>query len=252
MRIKATKKEVSFDRADIFEPVFFTLAYSPLFKTWISYYDFTPGFYISYDGYFSTGSNSKKGSSIWSHLLTNKSYGVFNGKKYGWALEVPTKEQMVQKSLSNIEFWMDSIRYHNNFDYALNTKLGLDRAMIYNHSNSSGYLNLITREPNNRYQASQYPKVTKNGVDILVTYDEGKWSFNDFFNRAQAVNNNVPLWNYDKNAIDKVPNPKAITYTQRWLDRLRGDWFLLRLEGGKDSRFKQMFKWINPHDNIII
>ena len=245
-------QEVDFDNRTIFEPAHFTLAYSPLFKTWISYYDFTPGFYINYDNYFSTGFNSPQGASIWSHLLTNKSFGVFYGKKYPWKIEVPTKEQYAQKIISNVEFWLDSIRYHNSYDYAINIKLGFDNAVIYNHTNSSGQLNLITREVNNRYQQTQYPKVANNQTDILVTYDEGKWSFNDFYNRTENVHGNVPLWNYDRNAIDKFENSRALTFRQRWLDRVRGDWFLIRFEGGSDTRFKQMFKWLVPQDNVVM
>lgn len=252
IRVKETKEEVMFENAEVFEPVHFTLAYSPIFKSWISYYDFTPSFYINYNGFFSTGYTTPTGTTIWSHLLTNKSYGVFNGVKYGWKVEVPTKQQYTQKMLTNVEYWIDSLRYHNEYDYAANTKLGIDRAMIYNNTNSSGMLNLVTKEKNNRYQITQYPKVTLTGTDILTSFDEGKWSFNDFFNRVEEVNSNLPLWNYDKNAIEKTPNPKAITYKNRWMDRIRGDWFLIRFEGGSDSRYKQMFKWVDPKDNIII
>lgn len=244
-------QEVDFSNYTIFEPASFTLAYSPLFKTWISYYDFKPSYYINYDGYFSTGYNTTEGSNVWSHLLTNKSFGVFNGKKYSWKIEIPSKEQFTQKMLTNVEYWIDSLRYHNSYDYAINTKLGLDRAMVYNHSNSSGQLNLVTKEVNNRFQITQYPKLTPTGTDILVAYDEGKWSFNDFYNRVANVDSNVPLWIYDNTAVEKVSNPKSISYSQRWVDRLRGDWFLIRLEGGSDTRFKQMFKWVDPKDKII-
>lgn len=250
-RDKETQEEVFLDNTVIFEPAHFTVAYSPIFKTWVSYYDFTPGFYINYDNYFSTGFNSISGPSVWAHLLTNKSFGVFYGKKYPWKIELPTKNQYIQKSLSNIEYWMDSFRYHNNYDFALNTKLGLDKALIYNNSVSSGDLNLVTKELNNRYQESQYPKFNGITSDILVSYEEGKWSFNDFYNRTANLNSNVPLWNYDINAIEKYPNIKALTHQQRWLDRLTGDWFLVRFEGGSDTRYKQVFKWLDVKENIL-
>lgn len=245
-------EEVSFDDTTVFEPVHFTVAYSPIYKTWISYYDFTPSFYINFDNYFSTGYNTIQGPSVWAHLLTNKSYGVFQGQKYPWKIEIPNRVQYTQKMMTNVEYWLDTIRYHNQYDYAINTKIGFDKATVYNNTDSSGYLNLVTKELNNRFQNTQYPKVTPTGTDILATYDEGKWSFNDFYNRAANINGNIPLWNYDKNAIDKIANPNALNYTNRWLDRIRGDWFLVRLEGGSDSRFKQIFKWVVPKDSIVI
>lgn len=244
--LELSGKEVSFDNREIFEPIHFTIGYSPLFKTWISYYDFTPSFYVNHDDYFVTGYNSSQGPSMWAHLLTNKSYGVFYGKRYPWKVEFPTKETFNQKVLTHVEFWLDSIRYHNEYDYALNTSLGMDKAIIYNNSDTTGILNLVTKEKNNRFQVTNYPKINKNSTDILASYDEGKWSFNEFYNRTANIDSNLPLWNYDKNAIEKTVNQMAIKYNQSWLNRLRGDWFLIRLEGGSDSRFKQILKWTVP------
>lgn len=252
IRHKETKEEVEFTNPDIFEPVHFTLAYSPLFKSWISFYDFHPGFYLSFNNNFSTGANFETGPQVWSHLITNKSYGVFYGEKHPWMIEVPTRNQFVNKSLSNIEFWMDSLRYHNDFDYAINTKLGIDSAWVYNNTSNSGRLSLIPREINNRFQATKYPSVIPGGTQILSTYNEGKWSFNDFYDRVSKLNSNLPHWNYDKNSIHKTPNSKALSFNQRWQDRVKGDWFLIRLEGGSDTRFKQLFKGVVPQENILI
>lgn len=264
---KVTGEEVKFSNREIFTPCHFTLAYSPMTKTWISYYSFYPNFYISYDNYFRTGLNEFNNvevsiankvndgilrTGIWSHLLTNKSYGVFYGKKFPWSIEVVSKEQYVNKQLTNVEYWLDTIRYHNEYDYALNTEIGFDKAIIYNNYTSSGNLNLITKEKNNRFQVSQYPKINSNSSDILTTYDEGKWSFNDFYDRTHKLNNNVPLWKYDFNSIDKVINDPSISYTQRWLDRVKGDYFLIRFEGGNDTRYKQIFKWLVPKDSILV
>ena len=185
-------------------------------------------------------------------MITNKSYGVFYGNKYPWIIEVPTRNQFVNKSLSNIEFWMDSLRYHNDFDYAINTKLGIDSAWVYNNTSNSGRLSLTPREINNRFQATKYPSVIPGGTQILSTYNEGKWSFNDFYDRVSKLNSNLPHWNYDKNSIHKTPNSKALSFNQRWQDRVKGDWFLIRLEGGSDTRFKQLFKGVVPQENIII
>jgi hypothetical protein len=255
---KITGQEVKFSNREVFTPAHFTLAYSPLFKTWISYYSFAPNYYISYDNYFRTGLNeSNNGTSvkngIWSHLLTNKSYGVFYGKKYPWSVELVTKEQFNQKIMSSVNYWLDSLVYHNDYDYAQNTDVGLDSAIVYNNTNNSGKLNLIKRKENSRFQYTQYPKYNNDGSsDILASFDEGSWRFNEFYNRTINENNNVPIWNYDINAIDKVINPKAISFKRTWLDRLRGDYFLIRFEGGSDTRYKQIFKWNFNNEQIVI
>ena len=255
---KTTGQEVKFSNTNVFTPAHYTIAYSPLFKTWISYYSFYPNYYIAYDNYFRSGLNEWNNGTgvqngLWSHLLTNKSYGVFYGKKYPWAVEIVSKEQFNQKIMSSVNYWLDSLVYHNDYDYAQNTNIGLDSAIIYNNTNNSGKLNLVRKEENNRFQYTKYPKYNNNGSsDILVSFDEGSWRFNDFYNRTINENNNVPIWKYDINAIDKILNPQAISFKRTWLDRLRGDYFLIRFEGGSDTRYKQIFKWNFNNEQIVI
>lgn len=252
VRVKGTDEIVTLDREDVFEKAHFTMAYSPMTDSWISFYDFTPNFYISYNSYFDTGLINSGKFSIWTHLLTNKSYGVFYGKRYDWGIEIPMKDSYIHKIMESVSYWLESIRYQNDYDYAVNETLGFHSAIIYNQKASSGLLNLFYREPNNRFQETKYPKINSDSTDILVSHEEGKWSFNDFFDRVKDRNNNVPLWKYDINAIEKTPNMRALSYNNRWLDRLRGDWFLIRLKGGKDSRYKQIFKWTEFENNMII
>lgn len=255
---RVTGQPVEFSNRNIFTPAHFTVAHSPLFKTWISYYSFCPNYYIAYDNYFRTGlnqSNNDEGvkTGLWSHLLTNKSYGVFYGNKYPWSVEVVSKEQFNQKIMSSVNYWLDSLVYQNDYDYAQNTNVGLDSAIVYNNTNNSGKLKLIRREENNRFQYTKYPKYNLDGSsEILSSYDEGSWRFNDFYNRTINENNNVPIWKYDINAIEKVINPQAISYKTSWLDRIRGDYFMIRFEGGSDTRYKQIFKWNFNKEQIVI
>ena len=231
---------------EVFEDASFTLAYNPILQTWISYYSFKPDYYISHHNYFQTGLNYSVDSNetgIWSHLLSNKSFQVFYGKRYGWLIELPIKEGYTNKILSSVEYWLDSRRYHNEYDYAENLHKGFNKAYIYNETNNSGLLNLVRSEKNNLYQKLQYPKFTNNGMDILTTEKDKKWTFNTFFNRTRNENNNVPIWNYDNNAIDKVINISSLNYQQKFLDRLRGDYFSVRFIQDEESRYKNIFKW---------
>lgn len=231
----------------------FTLAYSPLTKTWISYYDFKPAYYINHFNYFQTGINYGKDESefgLWSHLLTNKSYQVFYGKRYPFTIELPIKEVFANRILQNVEYWFESRRYHNDYDYAENSQVGFTKAWVYNNTNNSGQLNLYLAEKNNRYQQLQFPKFHVNSMDILTTNNDKKWTFNYFFNQVKNELNNVPIWNYDVNAIDKVINEKAISYNRRMQDRLRGDWFFVRLSQDKESRFKNIFKWLSVKETL--
>ena len=242
-----------FNNTEFFVDVSFTLAYSPLTESWVSYYSFKPDYYVSYHNYFQTGKNFSIDPSedgLWSHLLSNKSYYVFYGKKYGWLIELPIKETYANKVLKSVEYWMDTRRYHNEFDFAERRNIGFNKAWIYNHSVNSGQLNLITELKNNLNQKLNYPIVRKNSQDILATQNDKKWTFNYFFNQVRNELNNVPIWKYDENQINKFINKPALKYNKTWQDRLRGDWFLMRLANDSDSRFKQIFKWSNSKESI--
>lgn len=238
---------ISLKNINYFEDVSFTIGYNPITESWISYYDFKPDYYVNYHNYFQSGLNYSLDTNeegLWSHLLTNKSYQVFYGKKYPWMIELPVKENYVNKILVSIEYWMDTRRYHNEYDFAEKRNVGFNKSWIYNNSENTGQLNLITEIKNNLYQKTQYPKNVAGATEILVTENDKKWTFNHFYNRVRNELNNNPIWLFDKNVINKRINLPALQYNQVWKDRLRGDWFLLRLQQDGDTRFKHIFKWV--------
>ena len=109
-----------------FEDVSWTVAYSPTMGTWISFYGFKPNYYVNHNNYFQTGINNSSDPTefgIWSHLLTNKSYQVFYGKKQPFVVEYPIKEEFVTKTLSSVQLWTEARRYHNEYDYFENIGL---------------------------------------------------------------------------------------------------------------------------------
>lgn len=245
--------EVDLRDSEYFEDVSFTMAYSPYTESWISYYSFKPDYYISFNNYFQTGLNfsrNKKEEGLWSHLLTNKSYQVFYGKKYPWTIEVPFKNNMVNKVLESVSYWLDSRRYHNDYDFAEKRNEGFNKAWIYNNSNNSGRLDLITEEKNNLFQKTMYPKFTGLSNEILATENDKRWSFNYFFNEVRNELNNNPIWLWDKNSIEKFINIDTLNYRKVFKERLRGEWFNVVLSQDKETRFKYIFKWINTKENL--
>lgn len=247
-------REISVMDREIFEDVSFTLAYSPLTKTWVSYYSFKPDFYIGHHNYFQTGLNNstdKNEVGIWNHLSHNNSFQVFYGKRYPFTIEVPIVNKSANKLLASIHYWLDSKRFHNNYDFAENRRKGFNKAWIYNNSQNSGQLNLVLAERNNNYQKLQYPKIGDYYTDILITEENKKWNFNTFYNRVKDELNNIPIWKNDFNQIEMQLNPKSLKYNQNWQDRLRGDWFLLRLTQDEESRYKTIFKWMFTKDKLF-
>lgn len=236
-----------------FVDVSFTLAYSCKNNEWISYYSFTPDYYIEHLSYFQTGKNFSsdlREEGLWSHLLTAQSYQVFYGKRYPFMIELPVKEQYVNKILTNIQYRMESRRYQNEIDYSVHRMVGFNKAWVYNNRDNSGLMHLIPEEKNNWAQKLRYPRAVGDGTEILATEIEEGWNINDFFNRVKDNQNNVPQWIKDVNDINKEVNGEAVYYNSIWKDRLRGDWFLVRYSNDKESRFKMIFRWQSNEEKL--
>ena len=242
--------EVSLHDGNYFEDVSFTLAYSCKKQEWISYYSFMPDIYIEKQSYFMSGKNFSKDDSeigLWSHLLTNKSFQKFYGTTYQFILEVPVKETYQGSILASVEYELDARKYTDNVNYTLDRKVGLDSVVIYNDTNNSGELRLVPEVKNDLTQKVMYPRTGDSYSEILDTEVYRRHKINDFFNRIEDDRDGDVHWDKDANDINKELNPAVFTFSSRWLDRLRGSWFLMRLKKVITDR-KIIFQWIFGED----
>lgn len=238
-------QKVELTDSTYFKDVSWTVAYSPIYNNWISYYDFKPQYAIAHNDFFQTGINYTKDDSekgLWSHLLTNKSYQVFYGKYYPWTIEVPIKNTYTNNVLQDIKIWSVSRRYHNEYDYAQWRKKSFNKLIVYNDTNNSGLLHMNYDDSINK---SKYPiPISDTEQGIQVTHVDNNIKVNYMYNRVKNTENHLPVWNWDENQINKQLNSDAISFnSKRVLERLRGDWFLVQLTNDNTSQFRQIFKW---------
>lgn len=246
--LEDTKMPISVSDSTYFEDVSFTIAYSPLLGSWTSFFSFCPNYYVSHSGYFQSGINNSSDSSelgMWSHGLTNKSYGIFYGKKYPFEVEYVIKSENQNKNIDSISLFTEARRYHNNYDYATTNELTFNKSIIYNELECSGLLNLIPQK-NNFIGNSKFPKTAVDGKsqDILISNGNNvNFDYNYFFSRGLNKTSNIPLLLVDKNQINKTVNTEIVKFSgKRVLSRLQGTYFLNRLSYDKDSRFNLLFK----------
>ena len=236
-----------------FKDVSWTISYSPVMGSWMSFYSFKPNYYISHNNYFQTGINSSGSTfGLWSHLLTNSSYQVFYGKKYPFEIEYPVKSDYVNKTLNSVALYTEAKRYHNEYDYAPNITMTFDTSIIYNNLVCSGKLN-IKPEKNRLTNSKDYPKTLPDNTQniMILNTDNDKWEYNYFYNRVKDNQNNVPFILKDDNQINLALNNQAISFKGKpLLQRLHGDYFLNRLSYDKDSRFKMIFKFATNSTEI--
>lgn len=224
---------VYFNDTNYFEEASWTIAYKPLDGSWVSYYSFLPDYYVSQQNYFQTGLNFYE-DTIWtgtlnSHLLTNRSYNVFYGKAFPFIAETVVKNEYITKVLDSVKIYLEAKRYQNEYDYAVNKNIGFNHATIYNPTNNSGRLNLFIEKTLN--SISKYPRTNSDSQDIQTVVLNEKQRFNYFYNRVKNEENNVEIWQNDNVRINKTVNPHAVSFKgKKTLERMRGDYFLLRLE----------------------
>ena len=231
---------------EFFKDCSFTVAFSPLTATWISYYSFKPNYYISYNNYFQTGVNYSVDSSeegLWSHLPFLSSYQVFYGNLHPWIIEGTLVSKFTNSSIEDIEYWMEVRKYYSKYNFSNVFGYGFNKAFIYNSQQNSGQLNLVHQKGNDLSQEIAYPKHNLNSTDILQSEISGKWSFNYLYNTIKNERNGLPIWIYDCNQIMKTLDDRLLDYRSSYKDRLRGDYFILRLQQDQESRFKMIYRF---------
>jgi hypothetical protein len=240
---------------NVFEEASFTISYYPKKDAWGSFHSYTPNYYIPYAKFFQSGNNNSKDvleNGVWSHLVTNRSYQVFYGKKYPWIIEPVRSSKVMNKVFHSFSYNMDVRRYHNKYDFSENPKLTFNKGYVYNRDNNSGLLNFIVSDKDNYFQQTKYPKIEDSSSDILITNSMNRWSFNDVYNRVKKSDNNLPIWNNDNIWANKKLDNRAIEKNSFWNDRIRGDYYTIRLEQDEDTRHNFIFRIGTNNDKFNI
>src|SRR5699024_1867394 len=243
-------KKVDMPVADLsdktrFKDVSWTISFNLLSRKWGYYFDFKPNYYVNKNDYFQTGINITDDYGefgLWSHLLTNKSFQVFYGKKYAWEIEMPVTNKQYNRYLESLAYSIDSLRYSNEYDFNQNNEIGFEEVYIFNNTNNSGKLKLDLQK--SVRQIRKYP-ITKEGQQrILQTFQDDEFRFNYFYNRVKNNRNGLPILIKDDNQIDKIINSSAVSFRgKKILERLRGNVFLVNFKT-TETQHKKILKYL--------
>lgn len=227
-----------------------TISYNFLTKSWVSFHSFLPNVYLDWIDYFQTSI----GSTIWSHNLTNKSYQVYYGKLYPFIIMTQSKPQYGYSHLDNVEYMMDAVRYHNEYDWFVNDQITFNKAVVFNSKQCTGMLHLVVRNYNDLSEIGQYPNIIAGGTQIEVTNREGMWAFNQFNDSVVSSTANVPFITRNCANTEYILNPTALNYYKSDLDkpRMRGDYFNVMLINDKYSNYKMIFKHLTNKSRKVL
>ncbi len=203
-----------------FEPINWTASYDPKSKQWVSFHDWIPSFYIPSRLHFST----IKGDSIWKHNIRCDSYCNFYNTDYPFEIEFVSATGQTVNSLRNIEYLLETYKYHNNcYDKFHVLDENFDEAIIYNSEQISGVLKLKVKSKTNPLDVIKQPTINASSIDIFYSKEENKYRFNQFWDitkdRGEFNNINVPMFITDLNGYEYNINPAYVNYNKPILER---------------------------------
>lgn len=227
-----------------------TRSYNFLSKMWTGFHSFIPNVYIDWIDY----TQSHIDSSIWSHNVTNKSYQVYYGTLYPFIIEFDTKSTPAISYLNNLEFGLDAVRYHDQFNRFYNDNIIFNKAIVSTNKQCTGNLILTPRNTDDMSSAGYFPRVGSEGTEIEITNREGIWSFNTFFDCLKSQNSNIPYYLNNCANSDKTINQFAFNYFKDDLSKsvLRGNYFNVRLINDKYSNYHFVNKYEITKSNLSI
>ena len=226
---------------EIFDDASWTISYSPLTKSWVSFHSFLPNYYVAHNNYFSSGLNFGSSSGIWNHLLgSNQTFQVYYGTLYPFIIETAVKQNFSTRMYEDFSYRLDVRRYSNEYDYHYFPE-NFDTVVFYNDREATGLLSLITQEQNNQQQLIELPKFTGTGVDVLATKSDYTWSVNFFFDNLRE-NHTLPIWKNAANNVDKSLNATAFNYLPSFKNHIRRQYLIARLSQNNESRLKFIFE----------
>lgn len=210
--------------------VSFTISYSFLSKSWISFHTYLPNYYIGGLNKFYAGSNTL--GNAWLHNTNDGVYNSFFGSIAPYVIEYPFAYKFQDEILQSVKDYSKVNKMTNAATFVQTNGAFFNKAIVYNDQQCSGVLNLVEKPKNNLSAYLQYPKYNTDSRDILFVKSDNFYNYNGFWDIVKDYNE--PIWLPDCTAIteNKVLNTTNLDYANRSFKK-----YPIR---GKDCRIRQI------------
>lgn len=203
-RIIITKKDFLTNN-DIIENKSWTMSYSFLSNSWLSWHSYIPNFYTNDANDFF----SYKNNEIWKHNSNN--FQDFYGVKYNWIIDFPVFN-LVTQSLSSI-YWIADVQKYDeqNKEYLTIENKTFDKALVYNTTQSTGMFNIVPK-------TNPYQNVSWNNTTKIAVLTDRNWKVSGLRDLAITSSETILTSNWEdieaefiaNGYIDKVSNNDLI------------------------------------------
>jgi hypothetical protein len=227
----ATFTYISFD-SSYFENKSFTISYSLISQSWVSFHSYIPLFYYSDQNTFYSSLSNK----IWKHNI-NGLYQKFYGTLYSHIIEtVSVSNPMITRLWEDIQLQTVARKYNSASDeYFDQLNTTFNYITLYNSRQVSGELQMIVKNLQANPQNYFLNQTVNSNSSIVIDRKERNWHINDF--RDMRINYTIPMFTKDWTSvgasypIDKVVNPTVIDINKDWSEQesFRDKYLIIRL-----------------------
>lgn len=168
-----------------------TISFSFLTNTWVSWHSYQPNYYIEYNKYFQAGINGDI-PSIWDHNSTFALFNNFFGTAYPYIIEYPFVYKFADEILQNVKEYCTILKY-TDFNRSTEPKetIYFNKSILFTGQQCSGVRNLIPKNNHDLSQNRSYPKYNIDSIDILVSKSDHFYNYNQFWDIVQDPNNDI-------------------------------------------------------------
>lgn len=193
--------------------------------------------------YFDSTTPNYQVGGFWRHNHRCDSFANFYNVDYPWEIDLISNTGQTVNTIRSFEYQLETYVYKGDPQYNMcggdkweDLTFNFDAAIIYNNDQTSGLLVLNEQPVNSPWANLDYPIVTPNNIEILVSKVEHKFRFNQFWDvtndRGEFTNAEQPIFNTDCNGYVRPLNTTNLNYfkpqTQRKKFRHYSNHVLLR------------------------
>jgi hypothetical protein len=170
-----------------------TMTFSFISNSWISWHSYQPNFYVEHPNYFQAGWNEGKFADIWNYNLTFSSYQTFRGVAYPYFIQYPVNFQGMEQILQSIQDYCTVLKY-SSFTQSTepNEVIYYNKMIISNTQQCTGTLVLVPKDMSSMRQYREYPKYHTNYTEVLVSKSQHLYTVNQFWDKV--IDQSQPIW----------------------------------------------------------
>jgi len=183
--------EISLQNETFFCNQSWTISYSFITNSWVSFHSYQPNYYIAHPTYFQSGLNTE--GALYNHNLTFTKFNNYYNILYPYIIEYPFNYQFQDQLLQNVKEYTTALKYSDYYNYTEpTTPIYFNKSIIYNGQQCSGILELVPKPKNNLSATISFPKYKNDSKEILVTKNRNFYQYNTFWDIVK--NTELPIF----------------------------------------------------------